>query len=305
MSKQFFLQGFYHGFRVECKGQRKSFQCDNLKSAKERLPVLRSLLHKEIQKGWIKGPFKKEPIPNTRVSPLGLVPKRDDKGNISGWRKITHLSYPKKDGTSVNTRIDKHLASVQYQSFDDAVEMCHGLGQGAYLAKTDMKSAFRQLPIHKDDLNLLGCQVDGLWFLDVCMPFGLSIACKVFEEFSSAIHWRVTQLIGDKLVHYLDDFLLGARSKAKCSESLQVFRNVCTRVGMPIAEDKTVGPARKLSFLGLGLDTLKQCVGVPQHKIIKATKIVRSLLAAKVTTVRKLQVATGLLNFMSKAFIGV
>ena len=39
---------------------------------------------------------------------------------------------------------------------DDAISILQSLARGAFMAKTDLKSAFRLIPIHPDDWNLLG-----------------------------------------------------------------------------------------------------------------------------------------------------
>ena len=44
------------------------------------------------------------------------------------------------------------------------------------MAKTDVKSAFRNMPVHPDDWELLGMEWRGLYFLDRVVPFGLRSA---------------------------------------------------------------------------------------------------------------------------------
>ena len=73
--------------------------------------------------GRIAGPFDQRPLPTLRVSPIGLVPKKEP----NEFRLIHHLSYPL--GSSVNDYIDRQHCSVQYTSFDEAVHMVQDLGQ--------------------------------------------------------------------------------------------------------------------------------------------------------------------------------
>jgi hypothetical protein len=70
-----------------------------------------------------------------------LVPKK-----TSGWRLITHLSYPPSN--SVNDFIDSKFTSVQYSSFDNAVSIVKKIGYNALIAKMDIKFAFRLLPCY-------------------------------------------------------------------------------------------------------------------------------------------------------------
>ena len=83
-----------------------------------------------------------------------------------GFSSHHHLSYPK--GTSVNDIIAASLASVSYSTFDDATSKLLTLGPGTLLAKTDIDSAFRLIPIHPDDHCLLGFRFKDLFYFDTC-----------------------------------------------------------------------------------------------------------------------------------------
>ena len=72
----------------------------------------------------------------------------------SEFRLIHHLSYPK--GSSVNDFIPDYCSTVKYASVGDAVKLLKRLGKGCFMVKTDVKSAFRIIPIHPADYSLLG-----------------------------------------------------------------------------------------------------------------------------------------------------
>ena len=92
--------------------------------------------------GRVLGPFKHPPFDNFRVSPLGVIPKKQP----GKYRMIHHLSFP--HGGSVNDFIPSESCSVHYASVDDAVRDIKKLGKGCTLAKTDVRSAFRIIPVH-------------------------------------------------------------------------------------------------------------------------------------------------------------
>lgn len=131
-------------------GPRLPIQSKNLVSAYENHRETWDKICKEIELGRIGGPFVSLPISNLRISPIGVVPKV----NNSGWRLITHLSFPNHN--SVNNFIDPNETSVQYTSFDQVVQIIAKYGKGAAIAKCDIKSAFRLLPIYPGDFDLLG-----------------------------------------------------------------------------------------------------------------------------------------------------
>ena len=69
------------------------------------------------------------------------------------WQLITDLSSP--EGATVNDGIDPHFYSVEYTSVDEAVPTAIHLGKGAILAKFDLESAYRMVPVHPHDRLLL------------------------------------------------------------------------------------------------------------------------------------------------------
>ena len=97
------------------------------------------LLQIEITAGRMAGPFEDKPFPDTWVAPLGLVPKSD--GTV---RMITHLSFP--DGGSLNDHISDDLPCPM-SSFDEAAAMVSQQGEDTWMAKIDVKGAFRLIPV--------------------------------------------------------------------------------------------------------------------------------------------------------------
>ncbi len=87
------------------------------------------------------------------VSRFGVIPKR---GQTNKWRLILDLSYP--PGSSVNDGISLEMSSLYYVSVDTAVRQILELGRGALLAKMDIDHAYRNVPVHPDDSQLLGMQ---------------------------------------------------------------------------------------------------------------------------------------------------
>ena len=105
--------------------------------------IVTAKLDKEVNLGSVAGPFSVVPFNGEIIiSPIGLVEKKSK----DDYRLIFDLSYPRNK--SVNDGIDHDLCTVQYTNFDQAIEMVHHLGQGSFLTKIDIQSAFRLLPIH-------------------------------------------------------------------------------------------------------------------------------------------------------------
>ena len=288
----YLIQGFVHGFSIRYLGSLIAMRSQNLKSAKDNPTSVTEKLSKELTAGRIVGPFDVPPFDPFRVSPLGIIPKKSP----GEFRLIHHLSYPA--GSSVNDGIPKELATMRYATIDDAIRLIKSLGKGCFLAKTDIKSAFRIIPVSPNDFPLLGMEWQGKFYFDKCLPMGCSSSCNIFETFTTALEWvAMNKLNASALIHILDDFLFIAPSKEKCQGDLNNFLTVCQRIGIPIAIGKTMGPDRALQFAGITLDTELMEVRLPEEKLDKCLSQLSYFCSRKSVTLKELQALIGLLNF--------
>ena len=88
-------------------------------------------------------------IPDLQVNRFGVMPKGHNTGK---WRLITDLSFP--PGASVNDGIDPDLYSLSYTSIDEVAKLVVQHGVRALLAKADIESAYRLIPVHPQDRPL-------------------------------------------------------------------------------------------------------------------------------------------------------
>ena len=298
--RNYLINGFTNGFSIECheNPSANANQCttgsNNHKSATEHPEIVTSLLKEELDKNRLAGPFEKKPFDNIHISPLSLRPKKEkDK-----FRLIHDLSHPKD--MSVNHNILKEHASVKYETLDMAIEYIQQEGTGAFLAKTDIKGAFRIIPIRPADRLLLGMKWKGQYYFDKCLAMGCRTSCKIFESFSTALQWICkTKLNIHIMVHVLDDFLFINANHEGCSEALDKFKQLCADIGIPLAPEKTLGPAQVLTFLGIELDTNNMIARLPDDKLNKCKQEILRLLPSTINSVRlkQLQSIIGLLNF--------
>lgn len=106
---------------------------------------------------------------------------------------IHHLSYPK--GASINDSILPEFSTV----------------------KTDVRSAFRIVPVHPSDYPLLGFQLKDKWCYDKTLPMGCSGSCQIFEDLSRAMEWvakNKLQILD--IIHILHDFVIIDKSLDTC-----------------------------------------------------------------------------------------
>lgn len=173
---QFLVTGFSLGFRIPYVGERKFRLSNNLPSFEKNKSVGLQKISQELCTGRIAGPFSSPPFTNIQVSPLGIVPKK----NPGEFRMIHHLSYPK--GSSINDHIPAQYCSVQYQSIDHGIAAIKRIGVGALLSKSDLENAYKQVPIHPDDFELLGFLIEGSFYSTRHYPLASAIRVNFLKS---------------------------------------------------------------------------------------------------------------------------
>ena len=285
------LQTFRLGANIGFFGRRSPRFSRNLPTALAQPDIVKANLDKEVSLGWVAGPFSTPPFPNFQVSPIGLVPKKySDK-----FRTIFYLSFPKSGGTSINYSISKEDFSLNDITIDTAMEGILANGRGCFLAKTDVDSAFRLIPLRPCDYELFGMQWEGKFYYKV-LPFGLRSAPFLFNQLSEAVEWLLLNHCGISFVcHILDDFLVIeppspiAPHNLACQQSLSSMLLTFKNRGIPIAPHKTQGPSTTLEFMGIVLDSDRMDACLPPDKVQCLTFCFTEFKGRRSSTLKELQ----------------
>ena len=180
-----------------------------------------------------------------------------------------------------------------------------------FFSKSDVKSAFRLIPVlilHRRWLIMCAEDPESkkmMYFINMCLPFGASISCAIFQAFSDALNHIVKYLlkIDDILTNYLDDFLFIAVMRAECDKMMMTFMRVCKQINCPLSEEKTEWSSLIMTFLGTLLDGRRHCLCIPEDKKIKVLNQIRQIRSKKTATVKSIQQLTGILNFLNRAIV--
>lgn len=62
---------------------------------------------------------------------------------------------------------------------------------------------------------------------------------------------------------------MGIAESSECQKLMDAFSNVCSKLGVPIADEKTMGPCKEINILGFTIDTDEMLVKIPDDKIQK------------------------------------
>ena len=250
-------------------------------------------IYKEVVGHRMIGPLSSSQLSNGCKVHISLVPKGHNSGK---WRLITDLSFPV--GGSVNDGVDPQLCSLEYTSVDKVAKAVVAMGRGTLLAKIDIRSAYRLIPVHPTDRQLLGCKWRGNVYVDAMLPFGLRSAPKLFNGFADALEWIFRAAGISEVDHYLDDF--GPPNSSACADDLKRLKTVAKCVGVPLAEDKTEGPTCVLTFLGIEIDSNQFILRLPQEKLARICKTLDDWTNRLSCRRRELESLVGLLQHAAK-----
>ena len=290
----FLIDGFSNGFSIGYDGPLTPGQCQNLLSARSNPVAVSTAVLKEVNRGHTAGPFSSLPFDMLHCSPLGAVPKKDGSHRI-----ILDLSSPR--GSSINEGISPDLYSVKYSSFDDAVKLVTSVGKNCYMAKLDIKHAFRLCPVHPSDWKFLGYRWGDKYFVDVRLPFGSRSSPFIFNQFADALLWILIFVFGiADIIHYLDDFFMCAPSFDECEKKMAVMKYAFSELGVPLAPDKVLGPATTMTYLGIEINSVASTIQLPEDKFNELQLLLKQWGSRKKCTKRELLSLIGSLSFACK-----
>ena len=233
----------------------------------------------------------------------------------------------------MNFHTPEFLCKVKYNDLDHAIKNClkllqsgtidigewqwahqrtqEGIVKLIYYSKTDIKSAFRLVPILPSQRGLLLMRAKNpktnriAYFADKCLPFGASISCSRFTEFSESLRHIIEVQTGRyfTVTNYLDDFLFIASEEGTCNNMVRRFILICEEIGCPIAIEKTEWAALHMIFLGLMLNGDSLTISIPKEKKDKALYLLNAAIDRKKVTIRFVQQLSGTLNFLNRALV--
>ena len=293
------ISGLMNGFRLGFDPSAVSLQSavHNMPSASLQPSVINQYLRLELEKGRVAGPFLISPIPNLHVSRFGVIPKKHQPGK---WRLILDLSSPL--GHSVNDGILKEPFSVQYMRVDDVISGIMSFGRGTLLAKFDVESAYRNIPVHPEDRYLLGMKWQGSYFIDMALPFGLRSAPFIFSSVADLLEWILRHNYGlNFLLHYLDDFYtMGPPNSPACQNNLDTCLRLFRDWHIPLHPDKVEGPSTCLTVLGIELDSITLQARLPRDKFVRIVALLESWSVKRHCSRKELESLIGTLHHACK-----
>ena len=195
--------------------------------------------------------------------PWELFQKNKENTN---FRIIHDASRPR--GQALNDYAD--LDPFQYQSLQDAMEL---IKPGSYLAKVDLKNAFRSVGVQSSNYNATGLewritgQRRNAYMIDTLMCFEGQRSPGIFNTLTQAIKDIMAAKGITGIVVYCDDFLIVADTFEECRLIQLELIKVLRKLGFDINYDKVEGPSQVITFLGIEINTINMTTPIPASKI--------------------------------------
>jgi len=171
----------------------------------DRMDFVREQRDEEIRLGRWSPSFGSQLLPGMYSSPIGVVLKpHSDKFRLVN----DHTQEP----FSPNSMITVTNPSFPLDTIDDLVRILlatrrdHGKNRQLVLWKSDVKSAYRLMPMHPLWQIRQIVTVDGKRSVDRCNTFGSRAGGWVWASFISLVHWIAFKVKNiDNLLGYVDD----------------------------------------------------------------------------------------------------
>lgn len=264
---------------------------DNHSSAKQLKHGVEKRLLEEIEDGnYIKMDADKVKL----ISPLAAIPKSD--GDV---RVIHDLSHSIEGNNSLNSHANKE--ECKYEELQDTIT---NLQPGMWMAKCDLRWAYRSIAISPQQYTLTGIQwhFEGdkqpTTLVDTTLCFGARKSPAHFNRITKAIK-RMMVRRGYNCSVFLDDFLLYEDCFSKCAESLRTLIALLRSLGFRINWKKVCDPCQKIVFLGIEIATGENKLSLDPDKATQLLQDLSELSHKQRISKKQLQRIAGRLNWAS------
>ena len=199
---------------VAVPSRRFTAHADFIKIEVERL--LKEGIIQESQSPWRAQCF----VTNTHKKPRLVI---DYSGTINRFTPLD--SYP-------SARIESILDKVAVNKI---------------FSRIDLRSAYHQLALHPDDYNLTAFEACGKLYEWTRLPFGCTNAVAIFQR--TMDHFITTNDLKNTYA-YLDDIIIGGRTKQEHDENLAAFKKAAAIHGLQANDEKCAYSQESIDFLG-------------------------------------------------------
>lgn len=228
-----------HGYKLQFR--RRPYISDRVKMTVISDPVKALALDQELSALLAKGAIEAvDPLlqPRGYYSTYFLVPKK-----TGGFRPILDLRG-----------LNRYMKVLPFHMLTTA-EVLQTAAEGEWFTTVDLTDAYFHVPIAPQHRRFLRFAYRHRHWQFRVLPFGLSLAPRVFTRFVKAA-LAPLQACGLKILPYLDDWLLCAPSQTCATRDTSRLLAHVAQLGLKVNLEKScLIPSQTTTFLGVTLDT--------------------------------------------------
>lgn len=198
------------------------------------------------------------------------------------------------DGRHINSFLKRQKFQIE-QLHKQGRSIFAGCAFGSIL---DISSAYHHVDIHEDFWQFLGFQWESTTYCFCSLPFGLSLAPKVWTAVTKPVvkYWRSARNF--RVLPYMDDFPNAETSWESARAQAQLMFHHLQYLGFVVNADKCVGlhnPLQEIPALGFSINLKLQIFLCPTEKLLCIINRAQKILSSRHAKARILASLAGLI----------
>ena len=222
------------------------------------------------------------------IQPLHVIIKPDKKPRL-----VIDLSR----------NLNDHL-EYEYFSYASVLDAVERSVEGCWYGKLDLSNCFLSFPLHPSTFAHFIFRFEGRLYQFVRVPFGLSVAPRICTLLLSVVAHGLLQADVDPAARYLDDFIFVKGSARLMESALRRAEATISAYGLVVNPEKTEGPAQRIAFLGILLDSVQRTLSCTPERLEELRSLLSHAETAHAIKLTALETLIGKLSFATQVLPG-
>lgn len=273
----------------------------------KELPRVADALASFTSGAHVAGPLFDQDLNKFKINPLMAVKKPGDHVRIVG-----NFKYP--PGKSFNEGIPEENLNSWRVSMLTAPQFAKKIldgGRGAFMACSDLRDAYKMIPVSSQQRNLQAYKFCGALFVELKLVFGDRMACNFFDRF----HHTILQAFVYPASNFppiaqgrtIDDIpsVVPSVAKEALVDFVQAYRSSLEKLNIRAADDdpthtKAFDCSTTGEVLGVRFNTEQLTWSLPNDKRCRLMSEVRELTKDKKYSLRQLEKILGKMKYLAQ-----
>jgi len=285
-----------HGAKIGCSGAaRQPSRSNNSRDAYINGQRVTDAIAAWVKTGYVRGPILPADVPQD-VKINGIMTRSKPDGSV---RVILNLSAPA--GISVNDGINNDDFPTKMSSTTSWLGVLNQAGAGCWISKTDWADAYKQFPVHREDLPLQWFEWGGRYFVELCLIFGGVSSAGIFDDGAKLyvdISCNMAKFPQTNVCQHLDDICAAAAANSDALHRLEdAFQKVAEFTGIRLAPkdnpEKAFPPSKQGVVFGIAYNTEDWSWHVPNDKMARIHQQIKAATATDETHEKEVKSLVG------------